>query len=340
MIALALSGGVDSSLAGALLLESGRRVVGLHMDLGLAHGRAQAQAAADHLAISLEIVDLKEAVRQEVVEPFLDLYDQGLTPNPCVICNRRVKFKELLSRARALGAEGLATGHFARLDQTSCPPALLRGLEPGKEQSYFLARLDPSWLPRLHFPLGRLTKAQVRRLAVERGLPAVNRPESQEVCFLAGQNYRDFFKSRRQARPGPMVDQSGRVVGRHQGLFAYTVGQRRGLNLPAARPYYVLDLDGPGNRLVVGPEEALFRDQALVEDCSWLIDPQQFWPAGQAKEVEVQVRYRAQPLPARLEIGPKGRVRVIFSRPQRAVAPGQLAAFYQGNRVLGGGWLA
>ena len=338
LMAVALSGGVDSSLAAALLLEEGHQVLGLHMDLGLEPNPSlgAARAAAEHLGLDLEVIDLREAFEREVREPFLDLYQQGLTPNPCAICNREVKFKELLAAALERGAQGLATGHYARVGLIDGVPALLRGAAGAKEQSYFLARLRPEWLERIRFPLGDLTKEQVRGLARERGLPSAGRAESQEACFLAGQNYREYYSARLPVRPGPVVDPEGRVIGRHQGLYSYTVGQRRGLGIPAKRPYYVLALDGVNNTLVVGPREALFKTEALVRAATWLVEPGRYLD----REVLVQVRYRARPLPARLEPGPRATLRIRFQEPQRAVAPGQLAAFYHGDRVLGGGWLA
>ena len=338
LMAVALSGGVDSSLAAALLLESGCRVVGLHMDLvpEIGDSGRAARTAADHLGIRLITLDLKEIFDREVREPFLDMYQRGLTPNPCAMCNREVKFKELLARAGELGAQSLATGHYAQVDRSFDLPALMRGVSPGKEQSYFLARLKPEWLNRIYFPLGGLTKEEVREMALQRGLPSAGRAESQEACFLAGQDYREFFESRMPVSPGPVIDPEGRVIGRHRGLFAYTVGQRRGLGIPAKRPYYVLALDGVRNTLVVGPEEALYKSEALVRAVSWLVDPEEY----RDRQILLQVRYRARPLPVDLELGRNSAVRVRFREPQRAVAPGQLAAFYCGERVLGGGWLA
>ncbi len=337
MIAVALSGGVDSTVAAALLKESGQEVIGLFMDLGLGRpgARQAAAAAAAEVGVPFHVLDLKEIFRRRVVEPFLDAYARGQTPNPCAVCNRAVKFEELLKKGRALGARGLATGHYVRLSlNRGGQPALCRGAERGKEQSYFLARLDRSWLNRLHFPLGGLTKAQVRGLAQERGLQAAARPESQEICFLGGEDYRAFFRRRRQPRPGLIVGLDGRELGRHQGLFNYTVGQRRGLGLPAERPWYVVALDGRANQVIVGPEEALYRRRAQAAGCAWLSSPQDL-----PKKVSVQVRYRARPLAAELERLSPQKVNIHFAEPQKAVAPGQLAAFYLDDQLLGGGWL-
>lgn len=337
-IGVALSGGVDSALAARLLQEQGYEVFGLHMNLGLADqdGTASARAVAGRLEIELQVVDVRAAFEQEVKAPFLDLYEQGLTPNPCAICNREVKFTQLMAACERLGGHGLATGHYVRLDKTQDPPALIRGADPRKEQSYFLARLKPQWLDRLHFPLGELTKEEVRVMAGQRGIPSADRPESQEACFLEGGDYRAYYEARRTVRPGPVVDPEGRVIGRHKGLYAYTVGQRRGLGIPAKRPYYVHRLDGVNNTLVVGPKEGLFKDEALVRAVTWLVDPQDYLD----RPVRIQVRYRAEPLPCKLELERDNLVRVRLERPQKAVAPGQLAVFYSGNRVLGGGWLA
>ena len=340
MIAVALSGGVDSALAAALLKEKGEEVVGLFMDLGLGQAGAHdsARKVAEHLKIKLVAVDLAAVFRQRVIEPFLDTYAQGQTPNPCARCNETVKFRELLGKAKELGAEGLATGHYCRLAAGRQGPELLRGVEEGKEQSYFLARLERSWLDRIHFPLGRLTKDQTRRLAAERGLPSAGRAESQEICFLGGEDYRAFFLAHRRPAPGQVVDLCDRVVGRHQGLFAYTVGQRKGLGLCAPVPTYVVAVDKAANRLIVGPAQALLAERAEVVESSWLAEPDELDQA--AGEVLVQFRYRARPATARLELKGERRVCLFFDEPQRAVAPGQLAAFYQGDRLLGGGWLA
>ncbi|MBW2617572.1 MAG: tRNA 2-thiouridine(34) synthase MnmA [Deltaproteobacteria bacterium] len=340
MIAVALSGGIDSALAAALLKEEGEEVVGLFMDLGLVQAGAHASArkVAEHLKIKLVVVDLAATFRQRVIEPFLDTYAQGQTPNPCVRCNEQIKFRELLGKAGELGAERLATGHYCLLAAGRQGPELLRGVEEGKEQSYFLARLERDWLERIRFPLGRLTKDQARRLAAERGLPSAGRAESQEICFLGGEDYRAFFLARRRPTPGQMVDLCGRVVGRHQGLFAYTVGQRKGLGLCAPEPTYVVAADKSANRLIVGPAQALLAERDEVGEPSWLAEPDELDRA--AGEVLVQFRYRARPATAKLELKGQGRVCLLFDKPQRAVAPGQLAAFYQGARLLGGGWLA
>jgi len=340
MIAVALSGGIDSALAAALLKEEGEEVVGLFMDLGLGQEGAlnSAERVAEHLRIELKVLDLAAVFWQRVVEPFLDAYAQGLTPNPCARCNQQVKFRELLNKAKKIGAEGLATGHYCRLATGPQGPELLRGVEESKEQSYFLARLQRNWLDRIRFPLGRLTKDQARQLAAERGLPSAGRAESQEICFLGGEDYRAFFLAHRRPQPGQVVDLTGRVVGQHQGLFAYTVGQRRGLGLCAPEPTYVIAADSVANRLVVGPAQALLAERAEVVEPSWLVGPKELDEA--AGEFLVQLRYRARPATARFELEGEGRVSLLFAEPQRAVAPGQLAAFYQGDRLLGGGWLA
>lgn len=339
MIAVALSGGVDSALAAARLLESGERVVGLFMDFGpvFAPALAQARRVSDHLDIELQVIDLADKLARRVIEPFLAAYQSGLTPNPCARCNRRVKFAELLHKAQVLGADRLATGHYARLIHGPGGPELHRGRQPGKEQSYFLARLDYTWLDRLIFPLGELTKAEVRQEATRLGLPAADSPDSQEICFLGGQDYRTHFADRLPGRPGDIRLADGRVIGHHQGLFNHTVGQRRGLGLSWPEALYVLALEPETNSLVVGPEEELFSHRAGAEEINWLA-PEDEVEKIPAEEVLVQVRYRARPVPARLSPADRG-VAIDFDRPVRAVAPGQLAAFYRGERLLGGGWL-
>lgn len=335
-IAVAMSGGVDSTLTARLLLDQGRSVIGLFMDLGLEQSRAtdSAVAAAGELGVELKILHLNQSFDQLVVQPFLDEYQAGRTPNPCGRCNRLMKFDQLLAKAAELGCSQLATGHYAALVNGPDGPELRRGRDQAKEQSYFLAWLKADWLGRLVFPLGGLTKAETRARAAEFGLTQADRDDSQEICFLGDRSYRDFFLSRRQARPGYIVDQDNNIIGLHKGLFKYTIGQRRGLGLPAAKPYYVVTLDSEKNRVVVGPRQAAARQRAEAVDCSWLVIPE-----AAPDRLEVQVRYRSQPVTAQLTNPGGPSTELLFDAPVWGLAPGQLAAFYQGDRVLGGGWL-
>lgn len=335
-IAVAMSGGVDSTLTARLLLDQGRQVIGLFMDLGLEQSRATeaAVAAAGELGVELKILHLSQPFDRLVVQPFLDEYQAGRTPNPCGRCNRLMKFDQLLTKAAELGCSQLATGHYAALVNGPDGPEFRRGRDSAKEQSYFLAWLKPGWLNRLVFPLGDMTKAETRARAAELGLPQADQNDSQEICFLGDRSYKDFFLSRRRAEPGYIVDQDGNIIGLHKGLFKYTIGQRRGLGLPAARPYYVVALDPVKNRVVVGPRQAAVRQRAEAVDCSWLISPE-----AAPERLEVQVRYRSRPVDARLTNPGGSSTDVLFDSPVWGLAPGQLAAFYQGDRVLGGGWL-
>lgn len=335
-IAVALSGGVDSAVTAALLQAEGLKVIGLFMDLGPEHAPALAsvRAVADRLNLELRTIPLAEKMARRVIEPFLDAYGRGLTPNPCARCNRRVKFTELLKAAREAGAGRLATGHYAVVDLRSDPPRLRRGAETGKEQSYFLARLDVNWLSDIVFPLGGWTKDRVRAKAARLGLPSAHRPDSQEVCFLAGTDYRDYFIARRRAVPGDIVLVDGTVVGRHQGLFRHTIGQRRGLGVPWSEPLYVIDLDPRTNRLVVGPAGSQGRTRARLSDPVWFTDPRTL-----PDPVDVQVRYRSRPVPARVDLSRTDHPGIEFLSPVKAAAPGQLAVFYDRDRVLGSGWL-
>lgn len=343
--AIALSGGIDSLVAAWRLQSQGHRLLALHFLTGFEPPGPSADAprppaaeAARQLGLPLEVVDLSELFRREVVDVFAARYAAGATPNPCLICNPVVKFGRLLEIARERGAQWLATGHYARRE-----PApgggwrLLRGVDRGKDQSYFLARLTPDQLARSRFPLGGLTKAAVRRLAAEQGLRPAAEAESQDICFIRSGTYDAFLEARPgfAAAPGPVVDTAGRELGRHRGLHRFTVGQRRGINCPGPEPYYVVRLDHRHNRLVVGPRRESLRPGCRVEDVNWIHPPERL-----PLELTVQLRYRHRPVACRVEREPEGGLRVTFAEPQAAVSPGQGAVFYHDDEVLGGGWIA
>jgi len=341
-IVVAMSGGVDSSVTAALLQQQGARVQGVFMALAQPDLEEQLQrvrAVADFLRIPLTVVDLAEPFRREVVDYFRASYFAGKTPNPCVVCNRTIKFGRLLDQAReSLGAELLATGHYARIsgDATS-GYRLLQGVDPKKDQSYFLGMLTQAQLSRLRFPLGFLRKDMVYELAAEFGLAFRHTPESQDVCFLKHQPVAEFLAvhSPGQGRPGPMLTLQGKEVGRHGGIHHYTVGQRRGLGLPDATPWYVVGLDPARDAVVVGKDADLWQREVVLPVVHWLSGQ----PLALPHVCMVKIRSRHPACQAEL-VRHEGGVRVIFVEPQRAITPGQFAVFYEGEAVLGCGEIA
>ena len=349
---VAMSGGVDSSVAAALVAE--RRgsdgVLGISLRLystdehATRSGRSccapddlyDARRAAAALGIRFYVYDAQERFRTEVIDDFVGAYARGETPNPCVRCNQHVKFDWLLDRARRLGAVELVTGHYARIERGEDGRwRLLRARDAAKDQSYFLHGLTQDELAFVRFPLGELTKPQVRELARRRRLPNADKPESMEVCFVAGQPVAEFLESHgvSPAR-GEIVDLTGQVVGEHDGIHRFTVGQRRGLGVPHKLPLYVAALDADRQRVVVGPREEVARRSFRALQASWVTQPPE--PGASC---EVQIRHRGKPLAARIE--PDGDdVRVTLSEPAVGVAPGQSAVFYSGDCVLGGARIA
>jgi tRNA-specific 2-thiouridylase len=338
-IMVAMSGGVDSSVTAALLQQRGYTVVGVFMLLAQADGLIQAERArriADSLGICLEVVDLAAEFKRQVLDYFSGAYQAGKTPNPCVVCNRTIKFGLLREFGRSLGITAMATGHYAR---TAVGPdgrvRLLTGLDPKKDQSYFLAALGQQQLAGLSFPLGETTKEEVYRAAAELGLSGLHSAESQDICFLHGRNLSDFFAGL-PLRPGDFVTRSGEVRGRHQGIHLYTVGQRRGLGIPDATPYYVVGLDPVGNQVVIGKEEDLWQDRLTLAEMRWT--------AGVAPELPqsfmVKIRYRHAAAPALVSQESDGSYSIKFTAPQRAITPGQFAVLYQDDEVIGSGAIA
>jgi len=339
-VAIALSGGVDSSVAAALLLEAGRDVFGVTMRLGLAEiaGRpccgeeevALARRVCAQLGIPHVVVDIAEEFRAEVVEPFCAAYAAGLTPNPCVRCNERIKFGAFAERVRALGGTALATGHYARIERDEQGAWLSRAVDEAKDQSYFLYRIPPDTLDMLEFPIGGLTKAEVRAMAAERGLPTAERRESQEVCFtndhaaLVGSAHPGTLE------PGPIEDSYGRALGTHRGIARYTVGQRKGLGVGGpAGPYRVLAIDAGRNAVVVGTAEEAEVGGVTLGDPVWRLGPGEH-------AVLAQIRYRSVPVPATATLTHAG-LEVVFGRPVEFLAPGQSLVLYKNQRVIGGG---
>lgn len=345
-IAVAMSGGVDSTTAALLLARAGHRVTGLTMRVAPegapgAGAPQRAAAAAERLGIPHRVVDLRGPFLDQVVRPFARDYCRGLTPNPCARCNVAMKFGVLARAAAELGCPVLATGHYVRRVPAGKPGRfrLLKGCDPRKDQSYFLFGLTQEQLARSRFPLGELTKDEVRRLAAENGLPESAARESQDICFLEhyGDDSLPDLAARFSCAParGEIVDTNGEVLGAHDGIHRFTVGQRRGLGLPSTRPYFVLRLDAGDNRVVVGREEDLYRRRLRLSRANWVPGPHPALPL----EAEVRIRYRHPGAPATIRPGPGGRLEVLFDKPQRAVTPGQAGVIYQGEEVLGGGWI-
>ena len=350
-VVVAMSGGVDSSVTAALLAGEGYEVVGVTLQLydhGAAIGRKgaccagqdihDARRVADRIGIPHYVLDYETRFRQAVMEDFADTYLAGETPIPCVRCNQRVKFRDLLDTARDLGADALATGHYARRAAGPSGPQLLRAADPAKDQSYFLFATTRAQLDLLRFPLGGMTKDATRALAQRFDLPVADKPDSQDICFVPNGSYAAVVEKLRPgaAEPGEIVHVDGRVLGRHAGIIHYTVGQRRGLGIGGGDQLYVVRLEPATRRVVVGPREALAVPELTVRELNWLGDA----PLdGDGIAAEVKIRSAAPPAAATIYAAGEGRARVVFDRAQEGVAPGQACVIYSGDRVLGGGWI-
>lgn len=342
-VALGMSGGVDSAVAAAILLEEGYEVVGvtcLFVDDELSRASARdASAVCRMLGIEHVVRDSTEAFECGVIAPFVSAYAEGRTPSPCVGCNARCKVPELVAAADALGCDRVATGHYARIARLleSGRYVVKTALDGAKDQSYMLSTLDQTLLGRLLLPLGGTTKAAVRASALSLSLPVADKPESQDICFVTG-DYADFLAERGVVgKPGAIVDVEGRPLGLHAGLERYTVGQRKGIGIGGApEPYYVLDKDFRRNRLIVGFKREAFVREVTVREVVW----QAFGGLEGPMECMVKLRYRSREKACTLFPLPDGSVRAVLAEPQELTAPGQVAVFYQGGTVLGGGVIA
>jgi tRNA-uridine 2-sulfurtransferase len=366
-IAVAMSGGVDSSAAAAILKAQNHDLVGFSMQLwdqrrGInvdENGDPlpsrccslddvyDARRVAEELGFPFYVLNLEREFERDVVQPFVSSYLSGETPIPCVSCNSRLKFASLDRLAASLGCEKVATGHYARVeyDAEAKRYRLFRGRNLQKDQSYFLWELTQDQLSRALFPLGEMSKPEVREVARQRGLAVSEKAESQEICFVPDGNYSGFIdryltaENAEQKIPGEgeLVDSQGNVLGHHSGIHRYTIGQRRGIGISHEQPLYVISIDQPKNRVVVGPQEDLLRKEFTAAGVNW-IAPEEV-RAAESVRAEVRVRYRHQESPATITLLPSNHARIVFDEPQRAITPGQATVFYRGNEVLGGGWI-
>ncbi|MBI4354179.1 MAG: tRNA 2-thiouridine(34) synthase MnmA [Candidatus Omnitrophica bacterium] len=351
---VAMSGGVDSSVAAALLHQQGYEVIGMTLqlwgkDVCVSSGTRlccsvrdalDAKAVANRLGIHHETLELVETFRERVITYFVNEYANGLTPNPCIACNDQIKFGALMEQTEALGVDAVATGHYARLDRDGVGGRirLRRAQDASKDQSYVLFNLRQEQLAKAKFPLGELTKPKVRELARQLGFPTADKPDSQDICFVRDGNKNGFLRNelRVDQEPGPIVDTQGRVRGTHRGLIGYTIGQREGLGVACGVPMYVVAMDRTQNRLVIGTKEDVLSRRCRVERVNWV----SVAPPVLALRAEVKIRSRHDAAAATVMPIDASSAEITFDEPQPAIAPGQAAVFYQDDVVLGGGWIA
>jgi tRNA-specific 2-thiouridylase len=341
-ITVAMSGGVDSSVAAALLKEQGHEVTGATMRLRPLTGDRREDASiedarkvAQKLGIPHYVFDFSNVFARTVIDYFCREYGQGRTPNPCVLCNRYIKFGALWEKAQGMGSDCLATGHYAAIEKSKDRFLLKKAADPKKDQSYFLYRLTQEQLSHTIFPLAAVTKDKVKQMAKEMGLPTANRPESQEICFIPDNDYPGFLKkySPAPAAPGAIINNAGKIIGQHEGITRYTIGQRKGLGIAAAEPLYVTGIDYNNNSVTVGVKEETYTDELAAGDLNWIA----ITPPKQSFNAKARVRYRHQEAEATVTPVGEKEVQVKFKTPQMAVTPGQSVVFYDGETVLGGG---
>ncbi len=346
-VIVAMSGGVDSSVAAALLVDQGYKVIGLMLRLWAETGGAanrcctpdavtDARRVADSLGIPFYVRDYKDAFKSTVVDFFIDGYAQGVTPNPCVVCNRDIRFDRLLKEAISLGGDYLATGHYARVRQVEDGSyQLLKGIDPGKDQSYMLYTMTQERLARVLLPVGEYAKNQIRQIAQDKNLPVFNRPDSQDLCFLGVGDYRAFLQRHapQVVQPGPILNTGGKVLGRHQGLAFYTIGQRKGLGISAPQAMYVINKNMADNSLVVGTANELGQQKLIAHQVTFIGNHVPTVPIP----VKAKIRYKTKEAAAMLTPLSKGRIELLFDAPLRDITPGQAVVFFKGEQTLGGG---
>lgn len=347
-VIVAMSGGVDSSVAAYLLTKEGYKVIGVTMDLLTSSCRIQrpdtccgllafedVMRVAEKIGIPHHILDVKDEFEKEVIIPFLSQYLRGQTPNPCILCNEKIKFNVLQEKAGEWGTDFLATGHYARIERVNARYTIKKAKDSSKDQSYFLYSLNQKQLSRCLFPLGDYRKEEVRDIAHNTGLGVAEKEESQEICFIPNNDYKEFLKERAKDKiqPGPIMDREGNILGEHEGIAFHTIGQRRGLGLATGRPLYVVRINPEDNTLTVGEEGNLYQDELVAEDVNWM------GVGGLASELQVsaKIRYLHKESEALIYPMDKDKVRVKFKKPQRAITPGQSVVFYQDDVILGGG---
>jgi tRNA-uridine 2-sulfurtransferase len=337
-VVVAMSGGVDSSVAAALLKEKGYNVIGITMQIWPGGDRSgsccslsaveDARRVANKLGIPFYVLNFKDIFKRTVIDNFISEYEKGRTPNPCVVCNEKIKFEALLKKAEELDADYIATGHYAKVVKKGNRYFLLKGKDGNKDQSYFLYPLSQHALSKTMFPLGDLTKPQVRILAKKFGLKVAEKPESQEICFVEG-SISDFF----EPKQGNIVDMNGKVIGKHKGYQVYTIGQRKGLGIASAEPLYVVKIDPKKNEITAGNKGDVYGDDCIVGHLNLIEEAK----LTRKKPVKACIRYRNPVSPAQILPLSQGKIRVMFKKPQFAITPGQSIVFYDGNVVFGGG---
>lgn len=346
---IAMSGGVDSSVAALMMKEKGYECIGCTMklyaneDIGVCDSHTccslddveDAKSVARRLGMPHHTFNFQDKFRETVIDDFIYCYENGMTPNPCIECNKNMKFNELYRRAEILGCEKIVTGHYARIRKTDNGYQLLKGLDSNKDQSYVLYAMTQNELAHTEFPLGEISKDEVRKIAESHDFINANKPDSQDICFVPDGDYVSALKrfTGKEYAPGDFVDQDGNVMGTHKGIVGYTIGQRKGLGISAEHPLYVTALDVKNNRVILGKNEDLFTTTTIVKNINW-IDPTDDRPTFKCK---AKVRYRMTEQPCTVERIDATSAKVVFDEPQRAITPGQAAVFYDGDVVLGGG---